>query len=69
MHALISSFKKARGLAHACCLADTHASTYNQRNCVMSPEVYLRMLYYRLLTCILTFISSTYKHISTYMQA
>ena len=31
--------------------------------------IYLRMLYYRLLTCIHTFISSTYAHISTYMQA
>ena len=27
------------------------------------------MLYYQLLTCIRTFISSTYAHIHTYMQA
>ena len=48
----------------------THAHAYIDgtaciRRCII---IYLRMLYYRLLTCIHTFISSTYAHINTYMQ-
>ena len=52
--------------AHACIDATGQHAFTAALHCII---IYLLMLYYRLLTCIRTFISSTYAHIHTYMQA
>ena len=52
--------------AHACIDATRQHAFTAALHCII---IYLLMLYYRLLTCIRTFISSTYAHIHTYMQA